>query len=185
MVGAARLRLRQDACQGSPTASLHRGIAPSCRRETRRASRPPPASASPRAANCCRTPRRRCRMPQPAPCPLPPMLLGRSGDVEQSLCAYSRSATPSIPTFRYAPCTDPRAPRTMTCLTVMDTAEGWEVAAAEAHCSWHRWAAVLGAASHGPGQYGPTDPKTYALEEASNTPMLASQCSPAQRSLTV
>ena len=82
---AARLVLRQDACQGPPTASLDRGAAPSPLRETRRALRPPSASAAPLAATCCKTPRRRCRMPRLT------QRLDAAGDVELSLCAYSRT----------------------------------------------------------------------------------------------
>ena len=70
----ARLGLRQDPCQGPPAASLHRGVAPSSLRETRRALCPPPASAPPLAAVCCKTPRRRCRMPQPTRSRRSPML---------------------------------------------------------------------------------------------------------------
>ena len=106
----ARLGLPQDACQEPPTASLHRGVAPSRLRETRRASRPPPTSASPLAATCCKTPRRRCRMPQPT------QRLDPAGDVEQLLCAYSCSASASIPTFRYAPAQFSGHSRLLACL---------------------------------------------------------------------
>ena len=60
---ASALARRLPGSAGGVPAS--RG-APSSLREARPASRPRPASASPLAATCCKTPRRRGTMPQPA-----------------------------------------------------------------------------------------------------------------------
>jgi hypothetical protein len=93
VVGAARLRLRQDACQSPPQASLHRRIFASCLGETRRALCPPPASAPPLAATCCKTARRRCGMPQPGRCFLSPRRCAGPGSATSS----GRSAPTAVP----------------------------------------------------------------------------------------